>query len=248
MRDITRYATDYQQNYEGFEAHQVRYRRRKVLEILSRSSHTSILEIGCGLEPLFTWAEDFASYTIVEPASVFVEAARSLAEGDPRIEIHHGCLESSVSALRSRSYEFIVASSLLHEVPDPRAFLEALRELSTRDTLVHINVPNAYSLHNLLAVEMGLIANPHEKSQLARLYQRTSTFDPASLTETVTRAGFRVVSSGSYFLKPFTHDQMQALLDREVITEAVLDAMYDVIEHSLPELGSEIYVNVRVEG
>ncbi len=245
MRDIAKYATDYRRNYGNFEAHQVRYRRRKVLEILKRSAHASILEVGCGLEPLFSWTDDFERYTVVEPAATFVESARRLADGDARIEIHHGGLESSTAALRSRRYDFIVASSLLHEVPDPRLFLESIRQLTTADTLVHINVPSALSLHNLLAVEMGLIADAHEKSPLAALYQRTSTFDRASLAETVTSAGFSVVSSGSYFLKPFTHEQMQALLDRDVITVPVLDALYDVVEHSLPELGSEIFVNVR---
>lgn len=248
MRDIAKYAADYVANYTGFEVHQVHYRRQKTLETLAIYPHSSILEVGCGLEPLFPWVDEFESYALIEPAAEFVERARDLTRGDQRVEIYEGFLETSEGLLREREYDFIVVSSLLHEVTDPDALLVALRELCHSHTMVHINVPNAKSLHNLLGTEMGIIESPNEKSKTAELYQRKSTFDLDSLAQLVGEVGFQVFGHGSYFLKPFTHSQMQALLDQGIISRDVLDALYAVVEGTLPNWGSEIYVNVAKKG
>ena len=52
MRDIEKYAQDY--TAEGFEPIQESFRRKKVLEILRRYEPQEILDIGSGMQPLFT--------------------------------------------------------------------------------------------------------------------------------------------------------------------------------------------------
>lgn len=74
MRDIE----DYTQKYlePGFEVYQVKYRRKKVLEILHRYKPKHVLEIGCGMEPLFQYADwEYQYWTVVEPSEVFVKNA-----------------------------------------------------------------------------------------------------------------------------------------------------------------------------
>jgi hypothetical protein len=56
------------------------------------------------------------------------------------------------------------------------------------------------------------------------------------------QTGFRVVDSGSYFVKPFTHAQMAAMLDTGIIDGSVLDGL-DALARDLPGFGSEIYAN-----
>lgn len=51
MRDIDKYTQEYSK--AGFEKYQVAYRRRKLLEIINKYLPQRILEIGCGMEPLF---------------------------------------------------------------------------------------------------------------------------------------------------------------------------------------------------
>ena len=53
MRDINDYTSKYLQ--EGFEDYQVMFRRKKIIEILEKYRHNSILEIGCGIEPMFAF-------------------------------------------------------------------------------------------------------------------------------------------------------------------------------------------------
>lgn len=51
MRDIKLYTERYVER--SFETYQVEYRRKKVLSEISKYDPASILEIGCGVKPLF---------------------------------------------------------------------------------------------------------------------------------------------------------------------------------------------------
>jgi len=135
-----------------------------------------------------------------------------------------------------------VLSSLLHEIIDPQQLLQVLHRHCHPKSVVHVNVPNAHSLHRLLAMEMGLIEDPFELSTTQKQMQQHSTFDLDRLAELLRREGFEVQSSGSYFIKPFTHAQMQALCDRGDLTDAHLEGLFRLTRH-LPGFGSEIYIN-----
>lgn len=61
LRDFREKHISYQTLYvdEPFEALQVKYRRKKVLEFLNRAPHQTILEVGCGLEPLYRYCDGY---------------------------------------------------------------------------------------------------------------------------------------------------------------------------------------------
>jgi len=243
MRDIGQYEADYLAD-DRFEPHMVRYRRRQVLSSLARYPHARILEVGCGMEPLFDFVDDWDEFTIVEPGHEFVRLAREHAAAGRDVVVVEALIEEASPLLAGRQFDFIVVSSLLHEVRDPSLLLTSIRAQCGAHTVVHFNVPNAKSIHNRLAVRMGLIPDVFAQSEMALKMQRTNTYDLTSLKGRVTEAGFRVESSGSYFLKPFTHEQIQQMLDHRIIDVRILDAMYDVSEE-FPEAGAEIYVDVR---
>ena len=243
MRDLDRYQSDYVASY-GFERHMVRYRRRQVLRVISEVPHRHILEVGCGLDSLARYVPDFETFDIVEPASMFAAHARTLTSERGGITVHEATLEQAASVITGKRFDFIVVSSLIHEVPAPLELLGAARGLCQDDTLVHVNVPNARSLHNRIAVKMGLIPDVYARSALAEQMQRTSTFDSDRLAALAREAGFAVVSSGSYFLKPFTHGQLHRMLEENIIDERILDALFDVNDE-FTDLGAEIYVNLR---
>ena len=245
MRDISRYEAAYRADY-GFERHMVRFRRRTILDWLASHPHARILEVGCGLEPLFEHVDDWEHYTLVEPAAAFAAHARERLPANRNIVVRQELLEDAAPALAGQPFDCIVVSSLLHEVTEPGRLLDAVHSLCGPATRVHVNVPNAASLHNRIAVRMGLIPDIFTPSALANRMQRTTTYDLSRLRATVEAAGFRVGSSGSYFLKPFTHGQLEAMLMHGIIDERTLDAMYDV-NAEFDGLGAEIFVNVTVE-
>jgi 2-polyprenyl-3-methyl-5-hydroxy-6-metoxy-1,4-benzoquinol methylase len=237
----------YQENYATlpFEASQARYRKRKIVESLAKYRARSILEIGCGFDPIFNHYATFDHCTIVEPGSDFVLHAREQAQSHDGITVVHGTLEDSIDTLLAMRYDFIVLSSLLHEIRDTETLLDATARLCDPTTIVHINVPNARSFHRLLALEMGIIGDLFEKSATQQRMQQSHTFDVDSLATLVSQSGFQVVEQGSFFLKPFTHAQMASLQAAGLITDLMLDGLYNLSKY-FPDNGSEIFMNVRL--
>jgi len=245
MRDLK----DYQESYASlpFEQTQARYRKRKILETLTRYRPRSILEIGCGLDPFFNHYAEFDAFTIVEPCEQFFDNALLQAQGNDKVTVVHGTLQERMALLSSRSYDLILMSSLLHEIPDCASLLSAAAKLCNAETIVHLNVPNAKSFHRVLALEMGLIQNLYEKSKVQQRMQQSHTFDLEALAKMSIESGFKVVEQGSFFVKPFTHAQMALLQNSGMVTDAMLDGFYNLSQH-FPEHGSEIYMNIQLRG
>ena len=247
-RDITEYEERYSEDACGFEKYKVIYRRRKILEVIDQYQPETILEIGCGLEPLFCYEKD-RKFTIVEPSEKFYEWARRLSRQSSHVTCIRGFFEEAAGALQERNavYDMVVCSGLLHEVERPQSLLKAIKKVSSRKTVIHINVPNMYSMHRLLGVEMRILSDVFDKSEGNIRLQQHTNFDIQKLKTMVEENGMAVEEEGSYFVKPFSHQQMQEMMERQIIDESVLDGLYKLAEY-MPQFGSEIYVNCRVKG
>jgi 2-polyprenyl-3-methyl-5-hydroxy-6-metoxy-1,4-benzoquinol methylase len=239
---------DYQEQYEQlpFEPIQASYRRKKVLESLNKYRPRVLLEVGCGLDPLFNHFTEFDQMVVVEPGRVFAQNAAALAGKDPRIEVIEGTLEETAKDLSTWQFDFVVVSSLLHEVSNPSRLLGVVHELCGPSTVVHLNVPNAYSFHRLLAKAMGLIRDVYERSETQRTMQQPRIFDRDSLTDLVERSEFLILESGTFFIKPFTHAQMASMQVAGLMSDALLDGLY-FLSADFPNHGSEIFMNIRVK-
>jgi len=236
----------YQDEYEAlpFEDVQSRFRKRKIGESLERYQPRALLEIGCGLDPIFNHYSGFEHCTVVEPAQRFVAAARRQASDRPEISVIASTLEDAYQTVSVRHYDFILASSLLHEIEEPGPILDIVRSLCNTSTIVHINVPNALSFHRLLAVAMGITPSAYARSATQMRMQQYQTFDTATLANLASRHGFSVVDKGTFFIKPFTHAQMAHLQASGLMTEQMLVGLYTLSEQ-FPEHGSEIWMNLR---
>lgn len=241
-RDIDDYIAEYRRL--PFEPLQAAYRRRRVLAEIARHRPARLAEVGCGHLPLFTDLPG-VECTVIEPAPPFAAHARALAAGRPEVTVWQGFAEDWRPAPGEAPFDMVVVGCVLHEVEDPQALLAAARRLCGRDGLLHVNVPNAQSLHRLLAVAMGLIPAPGALSDTQRTMQQRGTYDAASLHDELVRAGFDVVEAGSLFVKPFTHAQMQRLVDDGFLTPAMLDGL-DRLVKQLPALGSELWAHAKV--
>lgn len=244
MRDIIQYTQDYIK--DNFEGYQVTYRRRKVIEVLKKYKHARILEIGCGMEPLFKYIneDEYDKYVVVEPSKVFYENAVQLAMHRHKVQCINDFFQYS-EMLRKQNFDYIICAGLLQEIENQDDFLKNILLLCDKKTTVHINVPNANSFHRLLALQMGIIEDVHDLSEKNQMYQQNNVFDMYMLINLVTENGFEVIEQGSLFVKPFTHEQMYRMIKENIIDENVLDGLYGM-EKYLKDYGSEIYVNVRV--
>lgn len=244
MRDLDKYQTDYL--LLPFEHIQLQYRRKKVLEFVGTFKPRSILEIGCGNDSISNYIFDFDSFYIVEPGSKFFSKAKEDTRKKNNIKIINDYFENSIQYFLNVKFDLIIISSLLHEIDDTSFFLNKLKQVCSLSTIVHVNTPNAHSFHRLLALEMGLISDIHSKSSTQSTMQQNSTFSIDSLKDLLIENNFEVIDSGSFFIKPFTHEQMQKLYDQKIITDKILDGLYSLTA-KFPHNGSEIFVNCKLD-
>lgn len=248
MRDIEKYERDYiATDFE--QAYQVKYRRKKVREVIASLQAQRILEIGCGMSSLANYIDVFQEFTIVEPGETFINAAKKDLQAKKNVNFIQGFFESCIEELEQKKYDLIICSSLLHELENPIGLLKAIGDICDEETVVHINVPNEYSLHRLLAYEGGYIFNTNDKSERNILLQQSNVFNLQTLEQlihdTVPKA--EIIEKGSYFVKPFTHAQMEQMLKSNIIDEKILDGFYGLTAH-IPQFGSEIFINFRARG
>ena len=238
---------DYTEKYLSapFLKENVKYRRACVLENLKKYNPMNILEIGCGFFPLFQWLRGgYSNYYVVEPSIVFAEHAKEIAQSNEKIVVYTGFFETEYEKLLNKKLDFIICSSLLHEVPDDELLLELIWKVATEQTVIHINVPNAISMHRLIAKEMGMIDSIYEKSETQDKLQQREVYDLDKLKNKAIKKNFNIIDEGSYFIKPFTHLQMSQMLKCGIIDENVLRGLQGIIKY-FPHNGSEIYINMR---
>lgn len=245
MRNIV----DYEQHYleHPFERYMEKYRRKIVKEAVKKycMKGDSVLEIGCGVKPLFCDFKDQYSFTVIEPADSCYQNAKSLAESYHNVECYQGCCEDIAELLKTKEFKMIICSSLLHEVEDPHLLLKSIGLMCNENTIVHMNVPNACSLHRLLANEMGLTQDIHQLSDTNKIFQQHNVFDIDLLKQLVNEEGYQVLDEGSYFIKPFTHQQMQKCIDYEIFDTQILDGLDKLCRAELSKFGAEIYLNMQ---
>jgi SAM-dependent methyltransferase len=241
QRDLVDYAAQYRTL--PFEPLQAGFRRRRVLDRVATRDPRRLLEIGCGELPLFVDLPGVES-VVIEPTPAFAAGARRLAEGVDRVQVVEAFAEEVDRALLGEPFDMVVLSCVLHEVPDPQRLLSAARSFCAPAGVVHVNVPNARSLHRLLAVAMGLIADPAAESDVQRQMQQRAVYDEYSLERELAAAGLAVRDRGGIFVKPFTHAQMQHLVEEGSLTVELLDGLARLAE-TLPDLASEIWMDAE---
>jgi hypothetical protein len=245
--DREAYRREYLADY-GFERTLVRYRAAVVLEQIASVNPASVLEVGCGAEPLYARYLDAGNaplcWVVAEPIPEFcAELERRALPGAVVVE---GFVESRVAALGAAlggSADLIICSGVLAEVPETGPFLDAIRTLLSQSSLLHVNVANARSLHRRLAQAMGLIDRLDTLSGRNTRLQQQRVYDLDSLTQVLLAAGFEVRDTGGYFVKPFTHDQMEAVAP--LLAEDVLDGL-QALGRAEPDMASEIFVTAAL--
>lgn len=244
------YASRYKKDIDsgGFEKNLVNYRRQHLIDILTNLGSKRIVEIGCGTDPIFCWYENFEKVTIIERSRDFCDIANSYLNGQDRnnsqnISIINKSFEECQDL--GPKVDFIVLSSILHEVDNPKIFMDHLKSLVKGDEHIYINVPNAKSLHRLIAFQAGIIKDQTEISSRGTFFNTMRVFTVDDLTDLVVSSGFTVESSGTIGLKPFTHAQMATVftdLNRE--SEQLTKALFNS-DDIVPGIGSEIWMLIK---
>lgn len=248
MRNIQNYTDIYNSTYL-FEKVLVKFRRQLIYDRLAVIQPSVVIEIGVGSELMaknFRGIDNIKKWISVEPSDEFYSSA--IMAKIPNFEIYHGTFEDKYKQIKkslNQAPDYIICSGLLHEVSDSSALIQALRNFMNdmNECILHVSVPNADSFHRRLAKSMGIIDEVNSLSQRNILLQQNRVYDLNQLSHEFNEFGFEIVNHGGYFLKPFTHEQMQDLpfLDDKILNGLNLMG----IEH--PDLASEIFIEVKLK-
>lgn len=236
-RDLNQYSKAYAA--QPFEPVMVKYRRIRTLEMLGDVSGCRILEIGCGSEPASAWIPVYQSLTILEPAEAFFQSALVQTQGFEKVHVIHSSAEN-IQHLPEAPFDVILLNSLLHELQHPDILLNALHPWCHAGTRILINVPNAWSFHRQLAVKMDLIPFPEFLSQANLTFQQATVFNTSSLKALCEGCHYEVQNALTSFIKPFTHAQMQEMLDKGLLSDNLLEGLYQM-SSEMPDAGAEIF-------
>lgn len=193
-----------------------------------------VLELGCatGLMTV-TLAEAGAVVVGVDRSEVYLERARARALPQASFLAH----DVTTLDLR-RTFDHVVLANVAHEVPDPAALFRVVRHHLRSGGLAHVTVPNPRSLHRLLGVEMGLLADVGVVGERAASLETLRTVDAERLEQLAADVGLQTVHRAGVMLKPLPNAQMEDL--PEEVMEGFL-----AVARQLPELCAMSYVVLR---
>jgi SAM-dependent methyltransferase len=189
-----------------------------------------MLELGCATGELTSLLAPLADeYHVVEGSQRNIDTAR---ERVAEVEFVHSLWEEFTP---QESYSDVVACNAVEHVADPLALLERARDWLEPDGRLHVVVPNGLSLHRLVGVEMGLLADPLRLSESDRAQGHFRNYTIDALQTDVTAAGLVTLHWQGIFLKVLSNRQMLGW-DWDLIW-----ALHQVVRR-LPEHGAELYL------
>ncbi len=234
----------------SFESTLSIYRERKAVEFVHSlgSTSTRILEVGFGFRPIYKSLEAFGAYIGIEPGLAPFEAILAEAANDDRVEVKHGFFNQWALELGNSDFDAIISIGVLQDVPDPREFLRELASLVGPQTLVYLNVPNANSLHRIVGLYSGHLASMEDMSARQTALEAKNLFTEESLIQTITSSvdNVSIRNSGSFFVKPFTHAQMEEIMNREILGAEVMEGLYGS-SGALNGFGAELFVIFQID-
>lgn len=234
---------DYQLNYEKltFEDRLREFRMEYIVNYINSIKSDKILEIGSGRWPLCDYFDDYKVLDIVEPGEHFYENTKCKIENNPRLSITNRLIEDVYSTLKN-DYDIILIGGFLHEIENPEEVLSVVKKIASPETIIITFVPNADSFHRLLAFESGIIKSKYEFSENDSLFGRRNIFNKASIASLFVNCGFSILSADTYFIKPFTHNQMEQLLNISFLNRQLLLGFSKMIQY-MPDMGAEIFLS-----
>ncbi len=241
-RDLCKYQETYR--LLPFERHQAYLRRKEILETISYYKPMFWTEVGCAMSPLFTDYKLGIVATVIEPASIFYDNLSRLKIKNPHINtcIFNNRLEElNINYRINKIQDLVVLSGILHEISNSKEFLNSAKKLGNRSTKYIFTVPNAQSVHRKLALRTGQIDNLYQLSEQQVSLQQKKVYCVKTLTEELENNGFIIEAIKTIILKPFTHKQMQEILDFNILTKEEIYIFSEMVDISSSN-GSEILV------
>lgn len=239
MCDIEEIARNYDSMHDDWRDLEgaVRLKEFSNLTTFCSDKHSSVIEFGLG-DGVFTamLCEHFERVTAVDAAQTTVDilAGRLTYENVIFAQSYIEEFESS------DKYDVIVMSHILEHLKDPVLALKKVKGLMHKDTILYISVPNANSLHRLVAVKMGLLDSPDTLNERDIELGHQIVFYPSNFKEAVLGAGLKVDKFGGVMIKPLANSQISNDWNKQMIEGFI------ALGDDLPELCGDIFIMAKL--
>lgn len=134
-----------------------------------------------------------------------------------------------------REFDTIIADHVLEHVEQPVSMLRRMHSWLAHHGRIVVGVPNAHSIHRLVAVKMGLLKHPCELNARDAATGHRRVYTPAALQQDLAAGGFRIIEMGGVFFKPVTYAQIQ-----DHWTEEMIQGFFE-LGKDFPEHAADLY-------
>lgn len=165
-----------------------------------------------------------------------VEASKTLLDQIPDYPNVRKFCSYFEEYLTSEKYDTIIMSHVLEHIENPVLVLRKIHELLKPDGVFLLSVPNAKSIHRMVAVEMGMLKSVYELNSRDHELGHYRVYDLETLKSHVGDAGFKVSDEGGIFLKPVSNGQIE-----QHWTPEMIEGFYKTGKH-FPANCAEIFV------
>jgi SAM-dependent methyltransferase len=172
----------------------------------------------------------FDTVVCVEPSKKYAQMLKKIYGN--KIEV----IQKFVEDIPHKSkYDTIICSHVLEHMPRPVAALKKIKEFMHDGSNLIIIVPNAYSIHRLVAVQMGMLEHVKELNELDKKLGHFRVYDQNDLVSHLKSAGLQPEILSGVFLKVLSNSQL------EKWNTPLLDGFYRVGKQ-LPLMCADILV------
>ncbi len=134
-----------------------------------------------------------------------------------------------------KQYDTIIMEHILEHVDEPVNLIKKAKNWLVDDGVILIGVPNAFSIHRLAAVKMGLLKSPFELNErdFKLGHQRVYSLD--ALENDIYKANLKIIEKGGIFFKPASNAQIEKNWSDEM-----MEGFYQ-LGFDFPENSAELY-------
>jgi SAM-dependent methyltransferase len=243
-RNFKNYWDKYKEIY-SFEQFSSIYREIECLKSITFKKK-QVLELGCGYRPLFPSSNEYNNYFAIEPGQDPFKEVLKTSKKFKNVHVINSTFEDWCFKNPKVKVDLIILPGVLHEVDNANEVLNLCLNHLNQDGTIYINVPNANSLHRRIAVSMGVLKDTTGKSHRNLELEQNYNFSTESLKNLLNKVStdLEIKKLKTFFLKPFTHEQMLSMFTKGIIDHKIIKGLYEVSDQT-EELGSEIACVVK---
>ena len=132
----------------------------------------------------------------------------------PNVTKYHSLFEEFDT---TQKYDTIIMSHVLEHIENPAFLLNKIYNWIADDGIFLVSVPNAKSIHRLVAVEMGMLTSEYMLNSRDHELGHFRVYDMDSLSKQMGEAGFKIIDKGGVFLKPLSNGQIEKSWTPDII-------------------------------